>query len=94
MLQRDAALVQRIAQKLSTCADPSRRHLEKKAAEEKERERQERRRKERKNRDAFMELLQRHAAEGLLVARMRWKVGCLHLYRHLKITAIVQLKWA
>ena len=50
------------------------RHLEKKAAEEKERERQERRRKERKNRDAFIELLQRHVSEGVLVARMRWKV--------------------
>lgn len=50
------------------------RHLEKKAAEEKERERQERRRKERKNRDAFMELLQRQVSEGVLVARMRWKV--------------------
>ena len=54
---------------LTTC-----RHLEKKAAEEKERERQERRRKERRNRDAFMELLQRHVSEGVLVARMRWKV--------------------
>lgn len=40
----------------------------------KEKERQERRRKERKNRDAFMELLQRHLAEGVIVARMRWKV--------------------
>ena len=50
------------------------RHLEKQAAEEKEKERQERRRKERKNRDAFMELLQRHLSEGVIVARMRWKV--------------------
>ena len=50
------------------------RHLEKQAAEEKERERQERRRKERKHRDAFMELLQRHLSEGVIVARMRWKV--------------------
>ena len=50
------------------------RHLEKQAGEEKERERQERRRKERKNRDAFMELLQQHLADGLIVARMRWKV--------------------
>jgi hypothetical protein len=54
------------------------RHLEKKAAEEKEKERQERRRKERKNRDAFMELLQRHVSEGVLVARMRWKVTVRH----------------
>ncbi len=50
------------------------RHLEKQAAEEKEKERQERRRKERKNRDAFTELLQRHLSEGVIVARMRWKV--------------------
>ena len=54
------------------------RHLEKKAAEEKERERQERRRKERKNRDAFVELLQKHISEGVLVARMRWKVYLTH----------------
>lgn len=55
------------------------RHLEKKAAEEKEMERQERRRKERKNRDAFVELLQQHVSEGVLVARMRWKVRLAHL---------------
>ena len=54
------------------------RHLEKKAAEEKEKERQERRRKERKHRDAFVELLQRHVSEGVLVARMRWKVCLIH----------------
>ena len=54
------------------------RHLEKKAAEEKEKERQERRRKERKHRDAFVELLQRHVSDGVLVARMRWKVCLTH----------------
>ena len=56
------------------------RHLEKKAAEEKEKERQERRRKERKNRDAFVELLQKHVCEGVLVARMRWKVCLTHTF--------------
>ena len=57
------------------------RHLEKKAAEEKEKERQERRRKERKHRDAFVELLQRHVSEGVLVARMRWKVCLTHAFK-------------
>ena len=49
------------------------RDLEKAEKEAKEREKEERRRKERLNRDAFKELLQRHLAEGVLVARMRWK---------------------
>ena len=51
-----------------------RRHLEKREREEKERAKEERRRKERTNRDAFKALLQRHLAEGVLVAHMRWKV--------------------
>lgn len=63
------------------------RHLEKKAAEEKEKERQERRRKERKNRDAFMELLQKHVSENVLVARMRWKVPPLPLCTYLSFSA-------
>ena len=53
------------------------RDLEKREKEAKEREKEERRRKERLNRDAFKELLQRHLAEGVLVARMRWKVRAL-----------------
>lgn len=72
------------------------RHLEKQAAEEKEKERQERRRKERKNRDAFMELLQRHLSEGVIVARMRWKVlrspsgGCTqHLEGYVALCRLV-----
>ncbi len=50
------------------------RYLERKEKEAKEKEKEERRRKERKNRDAFKELLQRHLNEGILVARMRYKV--------------------
>ena len=50
------------------------RHLERKEKEAKEKEKEERRRRERKNRDAFKELLQRHLSEGVLVAKMRYKV--------------------
>lgn len=51
------------------------RNLERKEKEAKEKEKEERRRRERKNRDAFKDLLQRHLSEGILVARMRWKVS-------------------
>lgn len=59
-----------------TLAGACPRDLEKREKEAKEREKEERRRKERAHRDAFKELLQCHLAEGVLVARMRWKV-CL-----------------
>ena len=53
---------------------PCRRELEMLEAEAEAKKRDERRRQERKNRDAFTALLRRHAAEGLLTARMRFKV--------------------
>ena len=58
------------------------RELEAAEAEVEAKKREERRRQERKNRDAFTALLRRHAAEGLITARMHFKVrqvGCLHL---------------
>ena len=50
------------------------RELEAAEAEAEARKREERRRQERKNRDAFTALLRRHAEEGRLTARMRFKV--------------------
>lgn len=50
------------------------RELEKREREEKEREKEERKRRERQNRDAFKALMAAHRAEGVLTAKMRWKV--------------------
>lgn len=50
------------------------RELDKRDREKLEKEKEEKRRKERKNRDAFKALLQQHRAEGLLHAKLRWKV--------------------
>ena len=59
------------------------RELEAAEAEADAKKREERRRQERKNRDAFTALLRRHAAEGLITARMHFKVrqvGCRSAY--------------
>ena len=50
------------------------RELEKREREEKEREKEERKRRERQNRDAFKALMVRHREEGVITAKMRWKV--------------------
>lgn len=61
---------------------PARRELEKREREEKEREKEERKRRERQNRDAFKALMARHREEGLITAKMRWKVPSLLIFRH------------
>ena len=50
------------------------RDLDKLEREKLEKEKEEKRRKERKHRDAFKALLQKHRNEGLLHAKLRWKV--------------------
>lgn len=54
------------------------RDLDKQEQQKREKEKEERRRKERKHRDAFKALLDRHRQEGLLHAKLRWKV-CTHV---------------
>ena len=51
-----------------------RRVLDKTEREAAAKEKEERFRRERSNRDAFRDLLQEHAQEGVIHAKLRWKV--------------------
>ncbi len=67
------------------------RELEAAEAEAETRKREERRRQERRNRDAFTALLRRHAAEGRLTARMRFKVRQVGQNLNASLTHILTL---
>jgi hypothetical protein len=77
------------------------RELERQEKEEKEKEQEAKRRAERKNRDALKELMSKHLKEGVLHAKIKWKVrvvwrlwDCTYLCRTIRVFLYSTSGWS